>query len=152
MKKILTFAAAAVLGLATLSGCSKSSSPSPSYFMKATIGGTSFNVTNCYAVTTGSVLSITGSSGTTTTSTPPMFGITIYSYSNPGTYKVDTALTTATVAGTYATTMNPADMKASKAGTVVITSASSATISGTFSFTFTDGTAVTAGSFTAKRL
>ena len=39
----------------------------------------------------------------------------------------------------------------SKTGTVNITSVSTTAISGTYSFTATDGTAVTAGTFTAKR-
>ena len=151
MKRIFTFAAIALLGLAAFSGCGKKSS-SPSYSMHASIGGTAFNVTNVYAVITGSILSITGSSGTTSTATPPYFGITIYNYTSPTTYTVDSTATTPTVAGTYAPTSAPADMKAASSGSVVISSASTATISGTFSFKMTDGTVISGGTFTAKRL
>jgi hypothetical protein len=152
MKRIMTLSAILMLGLVFFAGCSKKSD-SPSYSMKATIGGTAFSVTNCYAVLNNGVLSITGSSGTSTSgTTPPFFTVVINTYTTATTYTLDTTALVPNIGGTYSPTLNIADMKGAKSGSVTISSASSSSYTGTFNFILTDGTAVTGGTFTAKKL
>lgn len=147
MKKIFTIAAIALMGLALFSGCSKSDS-TPSYSMKASLGGTSFNSSNCIAATYPgtSFIEIYGMGGTLTAPTFPYVALFLYNYAKTtGTFTIDSTLST-----NYAEIVTSATtFKLAKSGTITITSVSP-NIVGTFSFTATDGTAVTGGSFTAK--
>ena len=147
MKKLFLIAATSIVAFSAITSCKKSDS-SPSYSMKATIGSTSFNATNCVAIATGGALSISGWTGTTTTAAAPMMSITILSW-NSGTQTVAFDSTGAT--GSEAYTPSTTSSLPAKTGTVSITSVSSTAISGTYSFTATDGTAITGGTFTAKR-
>jgi hypothetical protein len=151
MKRIMTLSAILMLGLVFFAGCSKKSD-SPSYSMKATVGSTAFNVSNCYAVTTGAILNITGNTGSSTSANPPYLGITIYNYTGTGTFTINSSATAPAVAITWAPTSAITDMQAATSGTVTITSASSSTISGTFSGTLMNGSSVSGGTFTAKKM
>lgn len=144
MRKILVLAAAALI---TFSGCSKKDS-SPSYSMKATIGASTFSTSRCVAVAAGGALTIDAWTGTTTSAAPPQITIAITTWNGgTGTITFDSLLTT----GYEEYLPNMATVSTSKTGSVNITSVSSKTISGTFSFTCDDGTVVSNGSFTAQR-
>ena len=147
MKKILFFAATAVINFSALTGCKKSDS-SPSYSMKATIGSTSFNTSHCLAVAASGGLTITGWSGTSTTATAPMIDIVIVNWNqSTGTITFDSTMTT----GYEQYLPNTTTTSLEKTGTVTITSVATNSVSGTFSFTASDGTVVSAGSFTAQK-
>ena len=145
MKKILMIAAIAGVGLATFSGCSKSSSSSPSESMTAKINGANYSNSNVTATISGPSMSVSSSTGVTTI-TYPFVTFGVFNYTGVGTYTANSSggmnvfgidsSTTAALVGAY--------------GTVVVSSASSSYISGTFSFTCSDSTKVTSGTFTAK--
>jgi hypothetical protein len=145
MKRILTIALIAIAGVSAFCSCSKKSS-SPSYTMTASLGSSAYNAPNCIAVPTGTTMVIEGIGGTGTVATFPYVQLIIANWATKtGTYSFDS-----TLAGSYAQyLLNSTTIKISKSGSVVVTSASATTISGTFSFTCTDGTTVTGGTFTA---
>ena len=146
------FAIVAMIALSALSGCTRSSTPSPSYSMTATVGSISFHATNVYAVYTASTgsLAITANN---TSSTYPSFSTVAYNYTAPATYTIDNGAgsTNRQVSGTYAPDATLADAKVAQTGTLTISSVSSTTVTGSFSFTCVDGTPMS-GTFTAKRL
>jgi hypothetical protein len=145
MKKFLSLSAVALMGMALISSCSKSSSStSSSYSMKATVNGAAFNGTNCIATISGTTLALNGGSYTTATPTYPYFTIGIENYSGVGTYALNGS--TSNIAGIDS---SASSVLASAYGTVTITSVSP-NIVGTFSFTLSDSTKVTSGTFTAK--
>jgi len=146
MKKILTFTAIVMIGLAAFSGCKKSSD-SPSYNMSASVGGTAFSANYCVADTLGGALMIMAFNGTGYTATPPDMIITITSYTGMGTYNFDSL--GVTNIGQYNATASTS--KESIAGSVVISSTTSTQVVGTFSFTCSDGTVVSSGKFTAQK-
>jgi hypothetical protein len=146
MKKLLTFSTIVMIGLVVLSSCSKKSS-SPSYLMTATVGATAFSGSNTYALTAGTDVSIFSYTGSGTTATPPYLEIVMPNFTGTGTYTFDSTLLSNT-AGYYESSTSA---KVAKSGSVIITSSSSTSISGTFSFTTTDGTVVSNGKFTAKK-
>jgi len=143
MKKLLAFSSIAMIAMSVFSGCSKSSSGS-SYFMKETIAGKSYSSTYCAAGSSSGYVTIAGSSGTSLTY--PYVTLTLANYNKTtGTFTLDTTLT-----GSFAEYNKDAStVVLAKSGSVTITSASP-NIVGTFSFTCTDGTVVSGGSFTAK--
>jgi hypothetical protein len=149
MKKFLTFAAIAMIGLFAFSGCTKKSD-SPSYTMKATVGSTAFSVNNCYGLISGTSLSIFGYSASGTTATYPNITIVDFNYTAPGTYDVSTS-GTSMVTMAYYPSSDPSAIKSAQTGTLTIATVTTTTITGTFSFTCTDGTVVSNGSFTARR-
>jgi len=143
MKKLLTLSAIALMGMALISSCSKSSSSSPSYSMDATIAGKSFSGTNCTATISGASLAVDGG---VFTSSPvyPYLTLGIFNYTGTGTYAI----------GGTSVNLGGVDSSASvvlvsQYGTVTITSVSP-NIVGTFSFTCSDSTKVSGGTFTAK--
>ncbi len=146
MKKIFTIAAIALMGLALFSGCSKSDS-TPSYTMKESIGGTSFSSSNCLSASySGIFTEIYGFEGNSVTPTYPYIGLFLINYAKTtGTFTIDSTMTSNFAQIVTSATTN----KLAKTGTITITSVSP-NIVGTFSFTVTDGTAVTGGTFTAK--
>ena len=147
MKKIFSIAAIALMGLALFSGCSKSSSSSPSYTMNASIGGSSFSSSNCLAASySGMFTEIYGFAGNSVTPTYPYIGLFLLNYAKTtGTFSLDSTMTANFAQIVTSATTN----KVAKSGSITITS-TSPNIVGTFSFTTTDGTAVTGGTFTAK--
>ena len=149
MKKILMIAAIAGFGLATFSGCSKSSS-SPSYTISAKINGASYSNSNCYFVATGGSLLI--ESGVPSSSPSyPFMEFSVSNYTGAGTYAISSSSASIYAIDSSATGSSIAQASAAGgSGTLTVTSASSSTISGTFSFTGSDGTTVTGGAFTAK--
>jgi hypothetical protein len=148
MKKIISLSMALLLGVLFLAGCSKKSD-SPSYSMKATAGGTSISANNASATLAGTTLAIAGVNSSGGSATPPYISITIVNFTGTGTYNIDAAGTVASAS--YFPDSDVSHVKISKTGSVVVTSSSSASVAGTFSFTTTDGTSVTGGTFTAKR-
>ena len=152
MKKILTLAIVAILCIGAFTGCKKSDSGS-SYSMKATVAGSAFNVSNVYATITSNTLAITGNSGSsTTTQSPPYLSVVLYDYTNTGNYTIDTTASTPTVAATYAPDATITDWKTSYTGSVTISSVTSTQVVGTFNFVMADGSTITGGTFTAKRI
>jgi hypothetical protein len=143
MRKHIILAAIAVMSIAAFVGCKKSSS-TPGYSMKATVGTTAYSVSNCFGVKLDSSLTIEGIAGGTTTSFPYL-AVTLSTWSgNTGTFALDSFVNF----GEYI--LSDTSAKESKSGTLTITSVSSTTIAGTFSFTCSDGTVVSGGSFNAK--
>ena len=147
MKKILTIAVIAMIGLLTFAGCSKSSSGS-SNTMKATIGSTAFSSNNCIFSINAGLLGIYGytASGATVSYPNISIGINNYTSGSTGTYTISDTSTNI-VAGVDSSATSAI---VAQTGSIVITSSSSSSISGTFNFTCTDGTKVTGGTFTAK--
>lgn len=149
MKKTLIFAAIAILGLAAFSGCKKSSGSS--YTMSATVGNSNFNVNSCTASLSGTSMAIVGYSGSAS-GTPPYLTITIDSFAGAATYTIDTTASFPAVSGSYWPDANLSDIKVVHTGSVVITASSTTSLSGTFNFKTDDGTSISSGKFTAKRL
>jgi len=148
MRKILTFSAVVMMCLVVFAGCSKkSSSSTPSYTMKATVGTTSFTAANCVASNVNGLTAIIGWAGTSSTPAPPYIEIYLTGYNKTtGTFSLTGALT-ANYASYYE---NSTTASVSTTGTLTIASASTTSIVGSFSFTTTDGTVVSNGTFTAK--
>ncbi len=148
MKKFLLIAATTMIAFGGTTGCKKDSSTSPSYSMKATVGSSSFNTSHCIASAANGGLIITGWTGSSTTATAPMMVIAITSWNQgTGTVNFDASMSNGYeeyVASTTTTSL-------AQTGTVNITSVASNAISGTFSFTATDGTVVSGGTFTAQK-
>jgi hypothetical protein len=144
MKKNLTILAIAILGLVAFAGCKKSSSSSNGT-MSATIGGKSFTGNDCF-FSTVSGLVIDGFNGSGTTLVYPYFtlAVTGYTAGSTGTYTIDGFTN---IAGIDSSGTNVA---VAAYGTITVTSATSSSLKGTFSFTCTDSTKVTLGSFTAS--
>ena len=155
MKNLSIFFVAVFIIAATIfTGCTPStSSSSSSYVMKATISGsTPMNGSICLAALVSSTLGITGSTVTGGIAGPPQINLSIGSWSGTtGTFPL-TNVSSATSGnfGQYISTTGVL-AKVSSAGNLIITSVTSTQIKGTFSFTCTDGTVVSAGSFTAQR-
>ena len=148
MKKISTLVAVAAIGISALTGCKKSDSSSSSYNMKATVGTTAFNTSNCIATYSSGILQITAWTGSSSSATFPIMQIDVIGWNQAtGTTTFDSTATTGIEE--YLPTSSSAFID--RSGTLHITAVSATSISGTFSFTGTDGTAVTGGSFTAKR-
>jgi hypothetical protein len=138
--------------LMVFNGCSPSSgsSPASSYFMKATIGGTTMNGTVCIAGQVGTIMGITGSTVASGVGGPPQINISIGNWSGaPGSYTIAAISSPTNTFGQYISATG-AIAKISTSGTVTISSISASEIKGSFNFTCTDGTVVSAGSFTAK--
>ena len=150
MKKILSIMAIAMIGLFVFAGCSKKSS-SPSYTMKATVGSTAFSANNCIGNINSTLLSVYGYNASGTTATFPNITIQMSNYTAIGTFTIDTTAIFSSLTFQYYPTSALTDVKSSKTGTLTLTSVTSTAIAGTFSFTCTDGTTVTGGTFSAKR-
>jgi hypothetical protein len=148
MKKHLTFVAIAFLGISTLYSCTKSSSSSSSpYVMSVSKNGTTVSAsgkTAVYAVVAGTDLQIYGEtiSGKDTSG----FVFNIVDYAGAGTYSLSDSTDLAEYVSTNGTT---ASIIMAQSGTVVVKSATSSVVTGTFSFTGTDGTQFTNGTFNA---
>ncbi len=135
MKKIVIFSAVVMMGLAAFTGCSKKSS-SPSYSMGASVGGTAFSGNNCVATQVGTILTVQGWSGSSTSAVFPYFALYISNFTGTGTFAFDS-----TMLSNYAEYLtSTTSIKIAKSGSIVVTSASTSAVSGTFSFTCTDGT------------
>ena len=148
MKKLLTYGAIAVYGLAVMTGCKKSdsSSSSASYTMSATIGGHAFSGAKCIAGINGAQLAIVGGLDGTA-ATFPNITINVQSYTGLGTYPIQIFSTTYFNTATLDSTLTQAAPAAY--GSVIVTGTSP--ITGTFSFTCTDSTKVTNGSFSCLK-
>jgi len=150
MKKSL-LAFAIVCTSAMFSSCTPASSPSPSYTMTATAGGTSFSGTKCMAAEVSPNLGISATTVTGGVAGPPQINISVVNWSGgTGTYTFGT-VTAGTHFAQYIASSGSLT-KTSSSGSVTITNVSSTEIKGTFNFICTDGTAITGGSFTAERL
>lgn len=139
--------------LVCFTGCSPSggSSPASSYFMKATIGSASMDGTSCVATVVSGTLAISGSTVSGGVGGPPQINITIGNWSgSTGTFTLTTASSATNSFGQYIAASG-STAKLSNSGSVTLTSVSATEIKGTFDFTCTDGTVVSAGSFTAQR-
>lgn len=147
MRKLILIAATTIVGFGAMTSCTKKSD-SPSYSMKATVGTTAFTTSHCIATASAGSLTIVGWSGTSTVAAAPMMDIVITSWNGTtGTTNFDTTISTGYEQYVQTST---ATLQA-RTGTVNITSVSTSAISGTFSFTATDGTSISGGTFTAQR-
>ncbi len=146
MKK-LYFLLSAIAMLFIFSGCAKKST-GPGYYIQARIGNTDYYATNCIIFSSGSATIIDGFLSNSISSTYPYMVLSLQnSLGLPGKIKLDN--TTGSTAR-YFTSATHAMV--SESGSVVITDISGNNVTGTFSFTCTDGTTVTDGAFTAKRM
>ncbi len=149
MKKNITYFLATLLSVVFLFASCKKKDDSPSYFMKATVGSTAFNANYCYTISSASTLSISGFNGTKTSTTYPIMNITVPSWDGKtGTITIGDVMSGTTYAQ-YFNSMT--DYKTSTTGTLKITAVSTTNITGTFDFKATDGTTISAGSFSAQR-
>ena len=152
MKNKIRFIVLAALAAATVIGaasCSKSSSSSASpYTMTATKGGTTATFSgssSVYAVISGPLLEVEGitTGGGDTTGYIFQLG----NYTGAGTYALDGTVNV----GEYLTkTPSSASVLFAAHGTFTVGSVSTTSITGTFSFSATDSSKVTNGTFTAK--
>ncbi len=149
MKKLITLVMLAIIGVSII-GCKKKST-TPSTSLSVNLAGTTKTFSTATASGSGSIMQITGYSGSSSAA-PPYYSITIYNFTGPATYTVDMHAASPTVASSYWPTTDLADSKVAVSGSVTITSSSSATVSGTFDFTAYDGTTMSSGTFTAKRI
>ena len=146
MKKLISLAitASALIFLST--GCSPSSSssvtPASPYFMKATINGATFN--GQYALTDTSSILRDLNGYLSSTAPLPVINIGITSTA-VGTYAIDGFNATAAIDSSASI------MPGAAYGTITISAITTTSVTGTFSFTCTDSTRVTNGSFAAKR-
>jgi hypothetical protein len=117
-----------------------------SYFMKATVGDSLFNVSGIREVSgvitpAASTLDIIGSNGSKRTSKYISLGITPYN-NTPGTYNIVPGKITGSVC------MIAGTIKIAVYGQIILTTATATDVSGSFSFTCKDSTKVS-GTFAA---
>ena len=130
-----------MLFLLSLAGCTKTSSSTSSTGSEtATVAGAAFSSVACYEQSSGAYYVISAGSGTAT------IAMNIKSNNlTVGSYSFDNSLV-----NNFASYSTGASSKNAASGTLNITSITAGVnIIGTFSFTCTDGTAVTNGKFTA---
>ncbi len=158
MRKIL-FVLALLVGAFIINGCTPSGGGGgggSTYYMKATVAPSNMNTTMCIAsvnASAGNSLAITGSTISGGVGGPPIIALCVYNWSGgTGTFALSNPGSAAPTMpfGQY-TAGGGAYSKNSSSGTLTITSVSATAISGSFSFTCTDGTAITAGTFNAER-
>jgi len=142
MKKILTFAAIAAISFSAFTGCKKSSSSS-SYFVKATVNGTPLSLNYGYGIVNSGIVDIFGFNGSGTSVTFPEITL-VSTNSAAGTYTIDGMTVMAAIDSSATSAIGAAY------GTLTITTSTASVMTGTFSFTCTDSTKVTNGSFTVK--
>lgn len=149
MKKNITYFLATLLSVVFLFASCTKKDDSPSYFMKATVGSTAFNGSYCFAISSGSAITISGYNGTRTSTSYPMMAITIPSWDGKtGTITIG-EVTSGTTYAQYFNSMT--DYKTSTTGTLKITAVSTTNITGSYDFKATDGTTISAGTFSAQR-
>ena len=146
MKKISALLLVLVALLFILSGCKKKET-GPAYYIKARVGNTDYNVPGCIAFSSGNATIFKGSQAQVTSA---------YAYIALSIQKgtlLPEEIKFVKVPGSYANVFNASGTSSvAQNGTVTITETTGSSISGTFSFTCTDGTTVTDGEFTAKRM
>ena len=146
MKKLFSIAAIVMIGALAFTSCKKSDNSSSNGTLTATAGTTSINSSYCAASLLGTNLGIGSVNLSSGTLAYPYITLQIGNFTTAGTYTMDGVTTGAG----YIVGSNASDIKTAAYGTIVVTSVSSTQVSGTFSFTCTDSTKVTNGSFTAK--
>ncbi len=114
MKKVLSIVVIAMIGLFVFTGCTKKSSSSPSYTMKATVGSTAFSVTNCLANINSTLLSVYGYGGSGTTATFPNITLQMSNYTTTGTFTIDTTAVFPSLTLEYFPTSALTDVKMAK--------------------------------------
>jgi len=146
MKKTSALLLVVMAALFIFSGCKKKESE-PSYYIKATVGTTDYDVPECIAFSSGNATIIKGAKETATSA---------YTYIALSIQKAtlipgDTILfvkSPSSFANVYYTS---GSSSVSHTGTVIVTETTGSTVSGTFTFICTDGTTVTDGMFNAQR-
>ncbi len=148
MRKAQLIVTIALMGIFLITGCRTSSSSSPSYSMRATIGTASMDGTICTAAVAGTALGIGGVTVTGGTGGPPEINLTIANWGgSAGVFSIGTVSS-----GSFAEyVVSASSTLVSQSGSITISSVSTTTITGTFNFTCTDGTVISAGTFSAKR-
>ncbi len=151
MKINIALLAIALFSFAFISGCHKGGY-GVSYSMKATIGSNTYEAPNCIARPSGSSMIIYGMNNTSSTATSPSIpylSITIVNWHEAlDTFYFDSTLTK-NVAAYWPSS---SQTSYSKTGEVYINTLNSDNISGVFQIVCSDGSKITDGSFTAKRL
>ena len=143
----LMLAALSVLFVTT--GCTKKKDDAPAYTMTSKLGANSFTTSNCYATSSAGTLMVVGTNGTNTSATYPIIQLFIPEWNgNTGNFAIDTSSAVAPYAQ-YVISASDYDIAVS--GSINITSVTTTTISGNFSFVGLGGTNYSGGNFTAKR-
>jgi len=156
MQKIL-FILALFIGAFVINGCTPSSGGGGStYYMKATVAPSNMNTTMCIASvnpSAGNTLGISGSTLSGGVGGPPIIAFSIYNWNgSTGTFSLsDPGGASPTMPFGQYTAGGGAYSKSSSSGTLTISSVTATAITGSFSFTCTDGTAISAGTFNAER-
>ncbi|MCD6012982.1 MAG: hypothetical protein K0Q79_2844 [Flavipsychrobacter sp.] len=146
MKKLYVLLTGIVAVLFIFPGCSKKDS-GPGYYMRAKLGDKDYHVANCIIYASGGATIINGFVQTSTAPVFPYVALSIQSSLVPSKIKLDKAF------GNYAYCFTSSGSYiVSESGEVIITDISGGGVSGTFSFKCTDGTTVSGGAFTGKRL
>ena len=149
MKKVLGIIAVVVLSTGIFVSCSKSkSSSSANGSLKATAGGVSVSSNYCFTAESDSTLAIDGFNLNSTASVFPYITVQIDQWNGAaGTFAFDS--TSNNGIGYYFASASVT--KTANHGSVTITSVSATDVNGTFTFTCTDGTVISGGTFDAKR-
>ena len=151
MKINIALLSIAVFAFTFISGCHKGGY-GVAYSMKATIGSNTYEAPNCIARPSGANMVIYGMNNTDVNATKPSIpyiSITIVNWHEGlDTFYFDSTLTKNTA--TYFASSTQYSF--SKTGEVYINTVNADNISGVFQVVCSDGSKITDGSFTAKRL
>ncbi|MCW3122133.1 MAG: hypothetical protein JWQ38_1625 [Flavipsychrobacter sp.] len=146
MKKMSALLVVVMAFLLIFSGCKKKETK-PSYYIRATVGTTDYDVSECIALSSGNTTIIKGANATAT-STYSYIGLSLQKTSLLPGDTIRFVKSPASFANVYYTS---GSSSVSHTGTVIITEMTGNSLSGTFIFTCTDGTTVTGGIFNAER-
>jgi len=139
MKIIFAGFLVSLIGIGTVSSCSKSSIPAPKEYMTASIGSNAFNAQLVVGgVTAASSLEISGNTGSGQNISQQITIFVSNFNDSAGTFPIAINQGTVINAGLTSTIAY---------GTMIITSASASSATGTFSLTTTDSIKVTNGTF-----
>ena len=140
------FSTITLVGFAAFTGCKKSDNASNSGNMSESINGSKVS-SPCYSVSNSSISTIegftaSGTSASNVTITYPFIQLGFLSALSTGTFNIDGFTVTAGIDSSAGNVIY------ASSGTITITSITPHTV-GTFSFTCSDGTTVTGGTFTS---
>jgi hypothetical protein len=130
--------------------CSKSDSSTPTYSMTWTEGTTNYTIPSSSVTSTSTTTNNINVAGATTTSSAALY---FFNYTKAtGTFPITMSSAGGTTPFATAIYLSNSTPHTPLYGTTTITSVSSTLVQGTFSFTCTDSTKVTNGTFTSKAL
>jgi hypothetical protein len=154
MRKNIILLTISLLGIVIFFSCKKSDSNTPGSsntsgsFIDATINGAAYKQSACVAVVEDSTLGIYGGATSTVNLAYPYIEMSVEKYKGVGTYTVP-GVTGSLNNADVDSNIGAAVPYSGSYGTIIITTATSTNVAGTFSFTTDDSTKVTNGSFSA---